>query len=44
MIKWAREVAKAQGFFLVVKRSDVSGMRTNERGLLSCDREELSQL
>ena len=37
LIKWAREVAMAQGFFLV-KRSDVSGMRTNGRILLSCDR------
>ena len=37
LIKWAREVAMAQGFFLVVKKSDVFGMRTNGRVLLSCD-------
>ena len=39
LIKWAREVAMAQEFFLIVKRSDVAGMRTNGRVLLSCDRE-----
>ena len=27
MIKWAREVAMAQGFFLVVKRSDIVGCK-----------------
>ena len=29
----------AQGFFLVVKRSGISGMRRNGRVLLNCDRE-----
>ena len=38
MIKWAREAGMVQGFFIVVKRSDVSGMRKNGRVLLSCDR------
>ena len=32
LIKWAREVAMAQGFFLVVKRSNVSGMRKKMKG------------
>jgi len=39
LIKLARKVAMAQGFFLVVKKPDVSRMRTDGRVLLSCDRE-----
>jgi len=31
LIKWAREVAIVEGFFIVVKRSDVSEMRKNGR-------------
>ena len=31
----------AKGFFIIVKRSDVSGMQKNRRVLLSCDREEI---
>jgi len=41
LIKCAREVAVAQGFFLVVKRSDVSEMRKNRRVLLICDLERI---